>query len=283
MFDMNNIKDLNRNLHIHIDKCPHCNNNTYIKYGKYNGEQRYQCKMCKKTFSARTNTPWYHSKKSLETWSKYYYYMFNINSLRECAAKLNINLATAFNWRHKILTGLEIGMKVNELVESVHIQKRISKENRKGQKGVAEKPPRNVWTYFLVDSKDGIIGNPTCIDRWNSKSFMKNVYSRINKKAYIYEIGDRFVNTIAKNHNKDVEENINIDNISVMNRVTNNFYKLLCKYHGIASKYTRRYMALNGILSMKMNFRISDIILNIFGEDLYKKIIKIRKEEIVNF
>ena len=43
--------------------CPHCHGKNFIKFGKYNGIQRYRCKTCKKTFSNTTNSIWKYSKK----------------------------------------------------------------------------------------------------------------------------------------------------------------------------------------------------------------------------
>lgn len=36
--------------------CPHCNAETILKNGKYNGEQRYICKSCNKIFTDFTNS-----------------------------------------------------------------------------------------------------------------------------------------------------------------------------------------------------------------------------------
>jgi transposase-like protein len=43
--------------------CPHCSSNNTIKWGKYKGWQRFRCKNCKKTFNARTRTPFANLKR----------------------------------------------------------------------------------------------------------------------------------------------------------------------------------------------------------------------------
>jgi Transposase and inactivated derivatives len=86
-----------------IDSCPICGGKKYIKHGTYKGIQRYKCKECMKTFSTSTNSLWSYSKKDLNIWIKFIELMIKRRSLRFCAKKLNINLATAFYWRHKIL------------------------------------------------------------------------------------------------------------------------------------------------------------------------------------
>lgn len=282
MFIMNNLEELKECPNVKVNCCPHCKSTMIIKYGKYNNEQRYKCKDCCKTFSARTNTPWYHSKKTLEMWMNYYYLMLNLGTLRQCAFELKINLTTAFLWRHKILNSLEKDTYVNELMGPVHIQKRIIKENRKGQKGTAQIPQRKVWMHFSVDSNDGILGLPTCLNKWNKDNFKKIIYKKINKLSYIHTIGDRYVEEIAKEHNKALEKDIDEERVRVVLLVTKNISKLMIKYHGIASKYLRRYMAFAKILSMKVEFKIREIIENIFGKKVHKNINGIRKEAIVN-
>ena len=37
-------------------ECPHCSSEHVVRFGKYNGRQRYRCKCCSKTFTDTTNT-----------------------------------------------------------------------------------------------------------------------------------------------------------------------------------------------------------------------------------
>lgn len=83
--------------------CPHCGAETVSRNGKYNGKQRYMCKSCRKTFTDFTNSATYKSKKSMDMWLKYAKCMINGYSIRKCADIVDINIATSFYWRHKIL------------------------------------------------------------------------------------------------------------------------------------------------------------------------------------
>lgn len=87
--------------------CPHCNSENILKNGNVRGIQRFKCKECNKTFSYTTNTILYKSNKSIETWKKFCECMINKLSLRKSAEICNINLHTAFDWRHKILDALQ--------------------------------------------------------------------------------------------------------------------------------------------------------------------------------
>lgn len=83
--------------------CPICSSENISRNGKYNGKQRYICKSCKKTFTDFTNSATYKSKKTLDKWLKYAKCMVNGYSIRKSAEIVEINIATSFFWRHKIL------------------------------------------------------------------------------------------------------------------------------------------------------------------------------------
>ena len=63
------------------------------------------CRNCKKTYTIRTNTIFYYSKKNINVWREYIELFSQGLSLRKIVAEMDnkINLKTAFYWRHKIL------------------------------------------------------------------------------------------------------------------------------------------------------------------------------------
>ncbi len=83
--------------------CLHCKCEDILRNGKYNNKQRYICKKCGKIFTDFTNSATYKSKKSLEKWLIYSKCMLNGYSIRKSAEIVEINIATSFFWRHKIL------------------------------------------------------------------------------------------------------------------------------------------------------------------------------------
>jgi len=83
--------------------CPFCSCEIISRNGKYNDKQRYICKSCKKTFTHFTNSATYRSKKPLDKWIKYAKCMIMGLSIRKSAEIVEINIATSFFWRHKIL------------------------------------------------------------------------------------------------------------------------------------------------------------------------------------
>jgi transposase-like protein len=89
-----------------IGNCPHCSSKKYRKHGKDKGSQRYYCNSCKKTFTEYTGT-WLSGIHKKELVTDYLKLMEQELSLDKIKDNLSINKKTAFDWRHKILSGLE--------------------------------------------------------------------------------------------------------------------------------------------------------------------------------
>ncbi|AAK79564.1 transposase-like protein [Clostridium acetobutylicum] len=84
----------------------HCKLEMFSRNGKHDEKQRYVCKTCKKTFTDFTYSPISSSKKPLDKWLQYAKCMIVGYSIRKCAKTVNINIATSFFWRHKILEAI---------------------------------------------------------------------------------------------------------------------------------------------------------------------------------
>ncbi len=94
------------NLSNKIGVCPHCSSNKYRKHGIDKGSQRFYCNACKRTFTEYTGT-WLAGIHKKELVSDYLKLMEQELSLDKIKDKMGINKKTAFDWRHKILSGLE--------------------------------------------------------------------------------------------------------------------------------------------------------------------------------
>jgi len=83
-------------------RCPHCRAQAIGRWGTANGLRRYRCKDCKATFNALTGTPLAHLHKRA-LWIGHAQALADGISLRKVAARLRIDLTTAFRWRHRFL------------------------------------------------------------------------------------------------------------------------------------------------------------------------------------
>lgn len=116
-----------------ISSCPHCNSHTLSRWGStLQGHQRYRCNDCHKTFSTLTGTNLFRMKKP-DKWLKYSKCMCLSNSLRYAANLLDINLKTAFRWRHRLLKS-PCAHKPTELIGIVEADETFVPESFKGSK-----------------------------------------------------------------------------------------------------------------------------------------------------
>lgn len=112
-------------------ECPVCHGTHVVKNGTSNGVQRYLCRSCNKPFSNQTSTPTAYSKKKAKVWIEYIGCMMAGHSIRKCAEICEINIATSFFWRHKIMNALASFVNIGEvdgLVEADETFFRFSKK-----------------------------------------------------------------------------------------------------------------------------------------------------------
>lgn len=88
--------------------CPECKSPMVKGHGKYRGRSRYKCLACFKTFNDLTKTPLagIHDSDKLRQFAAKM--AEGGQSLRKSCEKFDIDLETAFNWRHKVLRGYSV-------------------------------------------------------------------------------------------------------------------------------------------------------------------------------
>ncbi|MBE6072271.1 MAG: IS1 family transposase [Clostridium butyricum] len=235
-------KVLKRNIYENrsFECCPHCNENKYVKYGKYDGIQRYKCKKCNKTFSKTTKALWSYSKKDAVKWFKFMQLTLEKKTLRVCAKELEINLVTAFYWRHKIMQGLTLDGMPDSLEGKIFISKTIHKENFKGCRKGIPKERSNIWIVAARGNSDSMLVTEIGANNWNKMRFDKNVYSKIKENSYIVQNNtDRYIKRIAQVHNKNIV--LNARNEHRISNFALNLRIWFESFHGIATKYLKRY------------------------------------------
>lgn len=145
-----------------MNACPHCQSAHFVKNGKTEGNQRYLCKDCRKTFVENTGTILFSMKKDVAVLEKYIHCMNEKYSLRKCAEICNINLATAFAWRHKILDVLQKMMDKVELDGIVQTDETFTTISYKGHHKNF-KLPRPPHKRETVATKRGLSKQQVCV------------------------------------------------------------------------------------------------------------------------
>ena len=267
-----------------IKECPHCMGTFVIKYGNYKNGQRYLCKDCGKTFSKRTNTPIYYSKKKLSLWVDFIELMLNKETLRNSSNELKIGLTTSFYWRHKVMHALMPLNQPNKLKDTVEISKILIKENFKGDRNPPNRERDLFWIITAADSNERILTCPIGKNRWDKKSFDKLVYSRIEKQSYLSSFGDRYLGLIEREHNKDkmMKEQKNQNMYlreGILKKYINEVGATLFKYNGVATKYINNYLSWIKVYSVKNNLSSFDMIKNLsrYGDYIRREDLKLMK------
>jgi len=141
--------------------CRNCNNTLFVKNGVYKGHQRYKCKTCHTTQFQDANTPLYNLKLK-DKWVDFVLIMLERDQPITCkriSEELEINIKTAHDWRHKLLSSLNqendiaVGTEIelDEIYLPFCVKGRIGKE--KYDSYVAQGHPDNIESKLRKDEK----------------------------------------------------------------------------------------------------------------------------------
>lgn len=280
----NRVFNNNQNEKQTFSACPHCKSLAFIKYGKYNNIPRFKCKCCFRTFSLRTNTVWYYSKKTPDQWKEFCALQMDCKPLSYCAKALNINIATAFYWRHKILNVLKNLTEPETLQKHVFMQHHFIKESFKGTKNAPKTPRARLWTIFSYDSFDNSLNIPFSRHGWRRDNFHALIYSKVAPKTYISPgYGNNFITAFARNQNKRYKKP---EDNSLSAKVTDillSYQNIISKTKGISTKYLTQYLALSKAHCLTKVFNLMEILHNTNLDKLYIKSKKIKTLTSIHF
>lgn len=243
-----------------VKSCPHCQSNNFIKYGSYKSIPRFMCNSCGRTFSARTKTPWYYSKKPDDYWRRFINLLKSNETLMTCADSLKINVATAFYWRHKVLNAIKLTTDVNLLSNHAFIMNYFIKESFKGANHGTMMPREKLWVAMCVDTSENTIALPYCKSTWNKEKFTEIIITKIETEAYLSTSGNRYLTAFACVHNKNLKMPNDYVNKEAVLRFLWTYKNIMRKTHGIATKYLNQYFALAKILYSNSRFNASSIL-----------------------
>lgn len=88
-------------------KCPRCGCEQVTRKGTWEGRQRWRCKGCGRTFTARTLGLLAQSKLPETTWMEFAEAFVDRLTLRDCADKCGVSLKTAWFMRHRMCEVVE--------------------------------------------------------------------------------------------------------------------------------------------------------------------------------
>lgn len=250
--------------------CPHCASKLIVRFGTdKKGNQRYQCKECKKTFIASNNSLFFNSHKDLLVWEKYIDCFIKKLSLKATAEICGISVVTAFMWRHKILDALIEQAKTVKLKGNVEADETFFKLSFKGSRNLPN--DRKPYRRGTPAKKNEIMSVSCAIDRGNN-ILSKLVCYGVIKSEHIRNLFDDHIvrgswlctdglRTYAS-YVSYVEENCgNIKhcavpadqkggkrNINRINAYHSNLKMFMRAFKGVSTKYLNNYLAWFNIL-----------------------------------
>lgn len=246
--------------------CPKCHSTNIWRNGiEKNGHQKYICKFCKKTFRA-TNTSVFHStKKNIIPYNKFIDLTLKNLSLKEIASEMNINVKTAFLWRHKIMETVEDFEEGMILSGTIWIDEYQMSSNSKGRKFEFSRPQRHhgndpvdsinddcVTILLAIDDNDHIFAKFTNYGKnITSQLILDNLKDRIQEGSTIITdfntVYNELVELLKLKHidykSKDHSEETLLE-MSTMNNLCSNLTEFFDRFHGIKDKYLNKYLGL---------------------------------------
>jgi transposase-like protein len=241
-----------------IASCPHCDSLELSKWGSTpQGRQRYRCKSCNKTFNSMAGTALYRLRKP-EKWGSYSEHMWLSCTLREAAKKLNVNLKTAFKWRHRLLK-TPCQHKASELVGIIEADETFINESFKGKKVMPREPRKRgggnikkVPVLIALDRNGSVTHH--VLERDTKEELSKALTPLLSTDSVLCTDGNLSYQSIVKNLNIKIEHKrlIALDNTHVIDGVyhiqtLNNYMmrwkKWLKRFNGVGTEYLDNYLA----------------------------------------
>ena len=240
--------------------CPHCGSNKICKNGFTGKAQQFRCNNCHKNYSIRTNTIFFHTRKSIQLWQEYIELFSQGLSLRKIVEKMDgkIKLQTAFFWRHKILKVLsninDDGN--NKLGGIVEADETFFEESQKGSRKMTRKPRKRGYSSYVGDKKTKICVL-TAIDR-NKASYVKPVgfgglekddvillQRHLVKDSILITDGNRTYKNLHDIKLKSLKfgkpEN-KVYHLNTINSFHSHLKKFMIRFNGVATKYLDYYV-----------------------------------------
>ena len=277
-------------------KCPHCQSTKINKNGTaHKTLPQFICRNCKKTYTIRTNTIFYYSKKNIALWREYIELFSQGLALRKIVIEMNnkISLPTAFYWRHKILEVMKNFDNHDKLDGIVEADETYFNESQKGNKNITNRKPRKRG----FSSENRIVGlshNKVCvltaIDR-NKKSFgipvgfgkvnkeeVENLQIHLKKDSILITDGDKSYQTLKNIKLKSLKFGKPQDKVYHLNNI-NNYHsqlkKFMVRFNGVATKFLDYYVEYFNSLKQQI-----DIFASLFNTDMNYKVCNIRAKRV---
>ncbi len=235
-----------------------------VRFGAYNGRQRYRCKCCRKTFKDTTNTVLYRNRKGNE-WITFVDCMLKGYSLRKSAEVVGVTWVTLFYWRHKLLNALK-QLDFEQFEGIVEVDETYFLYSQKGQRGITSRKPRKrggksqhrgisyeqVCVLVARDRRKATVSKVACLGRVVKTMVDALIGSKLNSGNVLVTDAWRAYSTYAKEkgleHYRIKSNNGNhvikgLYHIQNVNGWHSRLKRWIDRFKGVATKYLDNYLA----------------------------------------
>ena len=155
-------------LRVAPDRCPRCGSSDYIRKGHdAHGLQRWKCRSCGRTFSAKTGSVLAMSKLDAATWAEYAEGTLSGMSLRELADRCNVCLRTSWFMRMRLfevmesaLGGFRYGPSVSCQADGLYLDESLAGNRERSDIQM----PRKAHTHGHAVHSRGISSLKVCVE-----------------------------------------------------------------------------------------------------------------------
>ena len=274
-------------------RCPYCSSNNICKNGHTGKSQQFRCNNCHKNYSSKTNTIFFHTRKTIELWQEYIELFSQGLSLRKIVEKMDgkISYPTSFYWRHKILEVMKHFDNHDKLDGIVEADETYFNESQKGSRNIKGRKPRKRGfssEYRQVGLSHNKVCVLTAIDR-NKHSFNKPVgYGKVNKdqvailqhriqdNSILITDGDKSYKVLKDVRLKQLKfgktqiKDNKIIHMNTINSFHSGLKRFMGRFNGVATKYLDNYInyfrefrdkidTFNQLLQLQGYYRVCDI------------------------
>ncbi len=261
-------------------QCPKCTSQNIGLWGTQGGRQRYRCKTCNITFNAFSGTPLARLRHP-EKWNAYLTGMTYSLTLRSSANEYDIDLKTAFRWRHRFLEVIN-NDQAEELCEIVELEETFFRESFKGQKNDLPRPSRKrgndpnkarkVPVMVARDRKrhtvDGILKNESADELCRHLNGRISISATVCADAHLAheklaeKLGFEFKELVTSAGQHVLEGIYHIQHVNTYHSHLKRWIR--GAFHGVATRYLPHYLAwmrdLTGTIELTTDRFVSRIV-----------------------
>lgn len=235
------LEELNEN------KCPDCKEVEKInKYGTTSeGRQRYRCKKCGRTFVENHSMPFFHSHESVQKWKAFLTSMLSGATLEDLAEAHDMDVKTAFAWRHKLLRAIRKLQRQTWLAGRVWADEAFLDMNEpgRGREGIEG---RKITILTAQDYKSRTFAVPVSPGQGAGTAEIEQTFNQ-----YLVEESSTLVTDHARNFGEycrenDVEHETNdskSDDMNLINWLHGHFKDWYRQFRGVGADYLKNYCA----------------------------------------